>query len=293
MHLQGIIGYLLTPCDDAGRVDHALLARHVEEMIGAGVHALAPLGSTGCLPYLDDAEREAVVETVVGAAAGRLPVLAGVSSLGTASTVRHARHAERAGAAAVQVLPSTYWKLTEAEIHDYYRAVCDAISLPVMVYNNPFTTGMDLPVPFLAKLAALPNVTMIKESSPDEGKIARLRQACPDKTAVYIGLNRMARGGFAAGAAGWCTASANVAAAHAVNLYRCAMAGDQAGVDDWFARQSGLLNFLMEHGLPRTVAAGLRLRGIPSGRLRAPLAPLAPEHEHTLLNILKQMEIVQ
>ena len=136
MHLQGIIGYLLTPCDDAGRVDHALLARHVEEMIGAGVHALAPLGSTGCLPYLDDAEREAVVETVVGAAADRLPVLAGVSSLGTASTVRHARHAERAGAAAVQVLPSTYWKLTEAEIHDYYRAVCDAISLPVMVYNN-------------------------------------------------------------------------------------------------------------------------------------------------------------
>ena len=79
-------------------------------MIGAGVHALAPLGSTGCLPYLDDAEREAVVETVVGAAADRLPVLAGVSSLGTASTVRHARHAERAGAAAVQVLPSTYWK---------------------------------------------------------------------------------------------------------------------------------------------------------------------------------------
>ena len=76
------------------------------------------------------------------------------------------------------MLPSTYWKLTEAEIHDYYRAVCDAISLPVMVYNNPFTTGMDLPVPFLAKLAALPNVTMIKESSPDEGKIARLRQAC-------------------------------------------------------------------------------------------------------------------
>ena len=67
--------------------------------------------------------------------------------------MRHARHAERAGAAAVQVLPSTYWKLTEAEIHDYYRAVCDAISLPVMVYNNPFTTGMDLPVPFLAKLA--------------------------------------------------------------------------------------------------------------------------------------------
>ena len=70
------------------------------------------------------------------------------------------------------------------------------------------------------------------------------------------------------------------------------MAGDQAGVDDWFARQSGLLNFLMEHGLPRGGRRPARLRGIPSGRLRAPLAPLA-QHEHTLLNILKQMEIVQ
>ena len=97
-------------------------------MIGAGVHALAPLGSTGCLPYLDDAEREAVVETVVGAAAGRLPVLAGVSSLGTASRAPRApRRARRrgGGAGAAQHLLET----TEAEIHDYYRAVCDAISL--------------------------------------------------------------------------------------------------------------------------------------------------------------------
>ena len=197
-------------------------------MIGAGVHALAPLGSTGCLPYLDDAEREAVVETVVGAAAGRLPVLAGVSSLGTASTVRHARHAERAGAAAVQVLPSTYWKLTEAEIHDYYRglrrdlAPGDGLQQPVHHRHGPARA-----VPGEAGRAAQRHHD--QESSPDEGKIARLRQACPDKTAVYIGLNRMARGGFAAGAAGWCTASANVAAAHAVNLYRCAMAGDRPG----------------------------------------------------------------
>ena len=133
---------------------------------------------------------------------------------------------------------------------------------------------------------------MIKESSPDEGKIARLRQACPDKTAVHIGLNRMARGGFArrrrlVHGLGQCRRRAR---GEPVPLRH----GRRPGrVDDWFARQSGLLNFLMEHGLPRTVAAGLRLRGIPSGRLRAPLAPLAPEHEHTLLNILKQMEIVQ
>ena len=89
MHLKGIIGYLLTPCDESGGVDHALLEAHVERLIGEGVHALAPLGSVGCLPYLDDGEREAVIDTVIGAARGRVPVLAGVSSLSTASTVRN------------------------------------------------------------------------------------------------------------------------------------------------------------------------------------------------------------
>ena len=118
MHLKGIIGYLLTPCDEQGRVDHALLETHVERLIGEGVHALAPLGSVGCLPYLDDGEREAVIDTVIGAVGKRLPVLAGVSSLSTSSTVRHARYAERAGVAALQLLPSAYWKLTQEEIHD-------------------------------------------------------------------------------------------------------------------------------------------------------------------------------
>lgn len=133
---------------------------------------------------------------------------------------------------------------------------------------------------------------MIKESSPDPTKIARLRAACSDKTAVYIGLNCMARTGFAEGAAGWCTASANVSASYALNLYRCATAEDNRGADEWFGRQVDLLNFLMDHGLPRTVAAGLQLRGFDSGYLRAPLAPLNAAAEQRLYEILKKMEIV-
>lgn len=174
--MKGIIAYLLTPCDARGEVDHALLARHAERLIGQGVHGLAPLGSVGCLPYLDDGERDAVVRTVIDTAAGRVPVVAGVSSLTTAGTVRHARYAEQVGATAIQVLPSTYWKLTEDELFAYYRAVCEAVSIPVMAYNNPFTTGMDLPVAFLRRLADLPNITMLKEASPDATKIGRLRE---------------------------------------------------------------------------------------------------------------------
>ncbi|WP_382323464.1 dihydrodipicolinate synthase family protein [Hydrogenophaga sp. UC242_50] len=290
--MNGIVGYLLTPCDASGQVDHALLARHVERLVNLGVHGLAPLGSVGCLPYLGDGERDAVIRTTVAAAAGRVPVLAGVSSLGTAQTIRHARFAQEAGASAIQVLPSTYWTLTEAEIFEYYRQVAEAVSIPVMVYNNPFTTGLDLPVDFLRRLTALPNVSLIKEASPDGTKIARLREACPDHVGIFVGLNRMAQRGFQDGAAGWCTAAPNVCASFILNFHRCMAAGDVAGAQRWFARQSELLNFLMDHGLPRTVTAGLELCGVPAGRLRAPLSPLTPALHTAMKDILETMEII-
>jgi len=289
--LKGIIAYLLTPCDARGEVDHALLARHAERLIGQGVHGLAPLGSVGCLPYLDDGERDAVVRTVIDTAAGRVPVVAGVSSLTTAGTVRHARYAEQVGATAIQVLPSTYWKLTEDELFAYYRAVCEAVSIPVMAYNNPFTTGMDLPVAFLRRLADLPNITMLKEASPDATKIGRLRDACGDRLSIYVGLNSMALRGFSDGAAGWCTSAPNVCASMMLGFHRCVAAGDMAGAESWFGKQAELLDFLMDHGLPRTITAGLELLGMPAGHLRAPLAPLDAARREQLRSIITKMGI--
>lgn len=292
MQMNGIVGYLLTPCDASGQVDHLLLTHHVERLVGLGVHGLCPLGSVGCLPYLSDEEREAVIRTVVAAAAGRVPVLAGVSSLSTAQTVRHARFAQAAGATAIQVLPSTYWKLTESEIFEYYRQVAEAVSIPLMIYNNPFTTGLDLSVSFLSKLAQLPNVSLIKEASPDESKIARLRDACPDHVGIFVGLNSMAKQAFRDGATGWCTAAPNVCAPFILNFHRCVVSGDWAGAEHWFAKQAELLNFLMDHGLPRTVSAGLELSGVPAGRLRAPLSALSPAQIEAMKAILETMEII-
>lgn len=292
MHMQGIIGYLLTPCDAQGQVDHLLLARHTERLVAAGVHGVAPLGSVGCLPYLTDEECDAVIRTTVASAAGRVPVLAGVSGLSTAQTVRRARNAQQAGVTAIQVLPSTYWALTEEELFAYYREVAEAVSIPLMVYNNPFTTGVDMPVAFLRRLVALPNITLIKEASPDATKIARLREACPAHVGIYIGLNRMAQHGFRDGAAGWCTSAPNVCASFILHLHRCAVAGDEAGAAEWFERQRELLNFLMDHGLPRTVAAAMELCGVPSGHLRAPLLPLDPALSGALRDILATMEIL-
>ncbi len=291
MQLNGIIGYLLSPCDTQGEIDHRLLAQHIEYLVQAGVHGLAPLGSVGCLPYLNDDERVAVLDTTVAVSAGRVPVLAGVSSMSTAQTLRHARLAEAAGVDAIQVLPSTYWKLTEDETFAYYRQVSDAVSLPIMVYNNPFVTGLDMSVALLQRLTALPNIRLIKEASPEPGKIARLCEACGPDVKVFAGVSSMALQGLRDGAAGWATAAPNVCAPAILDFYRRLRTGDLDGAAAQFERQTPLLDYLLAHGLPRTISAAMTLLGRDPGHLRAPLAPLEAGRRQILHTLLKTLEM--
>ena len=172
--LKGIIAYPITPFSADGTVDIAKYKELLERMVKAGVHAVAPLGSAGVLPYLSDQERQLIVEATMEQVNGRIPVMIGVSGLTTERVVHHARFAEKQGAAAVMIIPMSYWKLTEAEILTHFNTVGDAISLPIMAYNNPATGGLDMPPEFLAKLLRIPNVTMIKESTGDVNRLHRL-----------------------------------------------------------------------------------------------------------------------
>ncbi len=208
--LQGIISYPITPFSEGGRIDEKLLGEVVENMIEAGVHAIAPLGSTGVLPYLSDHERETVAGVVLERVNRRVPTLVGVSSLTTERTVHHARHAEKLGASAVMIIPMSYWKLTDKELVAHFDAVAKAISLPIAVYNNPATGGLDLSPDLIARLLRIPNVTMVKESTGDVNRMHRLVQLCGEGVAFYNGSNPLALAAFVAGASGWCSAAPHV-----------------------------------------------------------------------------------
>ncbi|PCC69203.1 4-hydroxy-tetrahydrodipicolinate synthase [Nannocystis exedens] len=290
--LRGIVAYPITPFTDAGRVDERLLARIVDDMLAAGVHALAPLGSTGVLPYLSDDEREAVAETVVKRVAGRVPTLVGVSALTTERTVHHARHAERVGASAVMIIPMSYWKLTDAEIVAHFDRVARAISIPIAVYNNPATGGLDLAPDTLARLLQIANVTMVKESTGDVHRMHRLVQLCGEDVAFYNGSNPLALAALVAGARGWCTAAPHVIPRLNLELYEAVTRGDLAGARRSFYRQLPFLQFIVAHGLPRAIAAALELCGTPVGPLRAPLRPLEPERVAELRRILVDLGVL-
>jgi len=185
------------------------------------------------------------------------------------------------------IIPMSYWKLTEAEILTHFNTVGDAISLPIMAYNNPATGGLDMPPEFLAKLLKIPNVTMIKESTGDINRLHRLVQVAGDDVAFYNGSNPLVLDAFIAGARGWCTAAPNLIPELNLALYAAIEKADLPTALKVFRKQLPLLQFIVQGGLPRTVAAGLKILGIEPGGLRAPLAELTAADKERLAGILQ------
>ncbi|KVT82524.1 dihydrodipicolinate synthase family protein [Burkholderia ubonensis] len=292
--LQGIIAYPVTPFSADGDVDLKALGALIERLVADGVHGIAPLGSTGESAYLSDAEWEAVADTSIRAVRKRVPTVVGISDLTTAGAVRRARFAEQAGADAVMVLPVSYWKLSNDEIVGHYRAIGDAIGIPVMLYNNPATSGVDMSPELIATICrTVDNVTMVKESTGDIMRMHRLAQLSDGAIPFYNGSNPMALAALAAGAAGWCTAAPNLNARLPLALVEAVRAGDLARAREVFNAQLPLLQFIVSGGLPVTVKAGLRLRGFDAGEPRKPLLPLGEDRTRDLARLLAALPVCE
>jgi len=259
-------------------------------LVTTGVHAIAPLGSTGVMPYLNDTEKEAITEATMQQVAGRVPTLVGVSNLTTEKTVYHAQFAEKAGATAVMVIPMSYWKLSDDEIVKHYDAVASKISIPIMAYNNPATAGVDMSPTLLKRLLQIPNVTMIKESTGDIQRMHYLRKELGEEVAFFNGSNPLALAAFAAGASGWCTAAPNLIPELNIALYDAVQENDLKKAQKIFYKQVDLLKFIVAKGLPRSIKAGLDLLGVGGGNFKSPIKSLSKNEIVELDEILSAIQ---
>jgi len=289
--LKGIIAYPITPFSSGdAHVNTTPLGDSIDRLIAEGVHAIAPLGSTGESAYLSDDEWDQVAEFSVHRVAGRVPVVVGISDLTTRNAVRRAVFAEKAGADAVMVLPISYWKLNESEILTHYAAIAQAVNIPIMLYNNPATSGIDMRPQFIARLVReIDNITMVKESSGDIQRMHELHRISDGQIPFYNGSNPLALEAFAAGAVGWCTAAPNLIPRLTIALYEASLAGDAKHARDIFYRQLPLLQFILQGGLPTTVKAGLTIQGFDVGTPRRPLQSLSDEGMGQLQSLLRQL----
>lgn len=277
----GIIPAVVVPFAQDGSIDVAALRANVAHMLDGGVHGLVVNGTMGEAGSLSDGERDLVIETVVGVAAGRVPVTAGVSAVSTAAACAYAERARAGGCQGVMCLPPVLYRGTTAELAAHLAAVADAGGLPVMAYNNPEASGVDLLPGVIAEIAsAVPGVVGVKECSGDARRIAALLGATDLE--VLVGGDDWALEGFAAGATGWVSGVANVAPGECVELMELVEGGRLPEARALYHRLLPLSRLDMTPWLVQYFKGAMDAVGLTGGPSRPPRGPLDAERQALL-----------
>ena len=233
---RGTYTMMITPIDQQGGVNLKALQDLTEWQISQGIHGLIPLGSTGEFLSMSPDERTAIAETVINSARGRVPVLIGTGAEDTREVVRLSREAETLGADGVLIIPPFYATPTVPELVHHYKTVADMISIPIMVYNNPATSNIDLRPDIVAKLAEIDGCRYIKESTLEVTRIRDIQRLCGDRMTVFGGI--LGYESFVSGAAGWTCVASNAAPSVMARIFDLVQAGKPAEAHalylEWF-----------------------------------------------------------
>lgn len=272
---SGVFPYLVSPIKADGKVDDKVLARLCDDLIKAGVHGLTPLGSTGEFAYLDRAQKERIVEVVVEAAGGRVPVVAGVAATTTAEAQSQARAMERLKVDGILAVLEAYFPLPDSGVVDYFAAIAKSVSLPVVLYTNPSFQRADLSVPAIEKLAAIDNIVGLKDASNNTGRLLTIMNRVGERLSIYSASAHIPAAVMLIGGKGWMAGPACVIPRQSVQLYELCRAKkwDEAMI---LQRRLWTLNeCFSKYNLAACIKGGLRLQGYEVGDPLPPQSPLS------------------
>ncbi|MFM9455196.1 4-hydroxy-tetrahydrodipicolinate synthase [Streptomyces europaeiscabiei] len=276
--LRGVLSALLTPFDADGSVDVATLRRVVDRNIDGGVHGVVACGSTGEFTTLSNAERRLVVETVIDQTAGRVPVVAQTGAQSTKEAIELSRHAEQAGASVVMVVAPYYEPLTIEETKSYLRTVAESVSIPVMLYNLPGATGVNMTPDLVGELAReVENIKYIKDTSADVAQAGQLIHHHGDAISTIVGWDALLLAALAEGAVAVMAGTANVVAAQLVSIHAAMSEGDLHRARAEWEQVYPLIDAIMAAPFGPAVKTALAATGFAIGGPRPPAAPLDPE----------------
>ncbi|RRR86093.1 dihydrodipicolinate synthase family protein [Streptomyces sp. RP5T] len=260
----------------------------VERTITGGVHGLVPCGSTGEFPALSADERRRVVEVVIDQAAGRVPVVAHTAAMTTKEAVALSQHAETAGAAAVMAVAPYYEPLSVEEIKNYFLTIASAVSIPVVIYNLPVATGVNLTPDHVVDLAQKAgNITHVKDTTGDLSQAARLIHDHGDDIKTLVGWDTLFFASLLEGAAGSIVGAANFIAPELVAIYEAIRSGQIASAKKEWDRIFPIMQFLVSGGYVPAVRAALDILGFSAGPAREPIGPLESDRYAELEALLK------
>ena len=288
--LSGVLTALATPFTPDGQIAENALRRLVDRSIDGGVDGVVACGSTGEFAAMSGAERRFVVETVIDQTANRAPVVAQTGAMSTAEAVELSRHAEAAGASVLMVVAPYYEPLSLDETVEYLRTVAAAVDIPIMLYNLPVATGVNLDPDTVGRLAReIDNIRYIKDTSADMAQAGQLIHRYGDVISTFVGWDSLLLAAITEGAAGVMAGTANVMPAQLVSIHRALTAGDLNRARREWAQLYPLMDAIMSAPFIPAIKAALNALGFPAGTPRKPLAELDVATAATISKLVAEL----
>jgi 4-hydroxy-tetrahydrodipicolinate synthase len=289
LDFHGVFPYLVSPLDPAGNVRTDVLGRLCDDLIKAGVHGLTPLGSTGEFAYLSQTQRAAVVQATIEAARRRVPVVAGVASTSTADAVAQAKAYQKLGADGILAILEAYFPLRDAQVESYFRAIADAVDIPVVIYTNPQFQRSDLTLDVVARLAEHPRIRYIKDASTNTGRLLSIINRCGEHIKVFSASAHIPAAVMLIGGVGWMAGPACIVPRQSVELFKLCKAKRW---DEAMALQRRLWRVneaFARYNLAACIKAGLAIQGYEVGDPVAPQAALTPDERRVVEEVLRDI----
>ena len=289
----GVGTALVAPFTRSGELDEAGVRRLGRRQIDAGVHFLVPCGTTGENPTLSDAERIRIVEILVDEARGKVPILAGAGGYDTKEVIHDAAAMKKAGASGLLSVTPYYNKPSQEGLYQHYRAIADSTPLPIIVYNVPGRTGVNVEPSTLVRLAAITNIVGVKEASGNVTQMCEVCRVVPADFLVLSGDDALTLPLMAVGGRGIISVAGNEIPAEMVQMVEAAERNDFAAARQIHARIVPLLliNFIEANPIP--VKAAMAAMGLVEEVFRLPMVSPQPQSREKILNVLKELGLLK
>jgi 4-hydroxy-tetrahydrodipicolinate synthase len=287
---RGSITALITPFRQ-GSLDEDAFSRLVEWQVEQGTHGLVPMGTTGESPTVTRQEHERIIELCVEAAAGRVPVIAGTGSNNTQEAIEYTRFAKKVGADGALVVAPYYNKPGQEGLYQHYKAIHDAVDIPIIVYNIPGRSVVDVSVATMARLAELPNIIGVKEATGDVTRILAHREAIGEDFIQLSGDDPLALAVMACGGHGCISVASNIAPGLCAQFQQSCMDGDFATALKLHENLMPLHRAIFMETSPAPVKYAAERLGVCSGELRLPLVGVGRDTAQTLDAVIRKLKL--
>ncbi|WJY13808.1 dihydrodipicolinate synthase family protein [Pectobacteriaceae bacterium CE90] len=284
---SGVYSYLVSPVKADGSVDKAVLIDLVEHLIASGVHGLVPLGSTGEFAYLNTRQRFDVVSTVVNAARGRVPVIAGVAATAVQEAVEQTQTYVRLGVDGILAILEAYFPVTDAGIEGYFRAIAQAAQQkPVVLYTNPQFQRADLSLPVIERLSHVDNINYIKDASTNTGRLLSIIERTQGRMRVFAASAHIPACVMLIGGVGWMAGPACIVPKQSLALYDAAKRGDWQQAMDLQRPLWRVNEIFAKYTIAACIKAALELQGFAVGDPIPPQQPLNDQARQEIAAVL-------